>query len=144
MGQRVDDTTIIAADRDTVWTVITDLDTYPEWASGVIETEITVANDDGSPHRGRFRIDAKVAEIGYLIEYSYDDYDIRWTLIEGDTISQLDGLYELSENGDGTHVRYSLEVDLDIPVPGFLKKQAARHILEQGLSSLKQRSEEFG
>jgi len=41
-------------------------------------------------------------------------------------------------------VRYTLEVDLDIPVPGFLKKRAAKHILEQGLSSLRQRAEDGG
>lgn len=144
MGERVNDTCVIAADIDTVWNVITDLDSYPAWADGVIETEVMEVNDDGSPHRGRFRIDAKVAEIGYLIEYVYEDYDVRWTLIEGDTISQLDGLYELWEDDEGTGVRYSLEVDLDIPVPGFLKKRAAKHILEQGLSSLRQRAEDGG
>lgn len=144
MGERVNDTCTIAADIDTVWNVITDLDSYPAWADGVIETEVVAANDDGSPHQGRFRIDAKVAEIGYLIEYTYEDYDVRWTLLDGDTISQLDGVYELWEDDEGTGVRYSLEVDLDIPVPGFLKKRAAKHILEQGLSSLRQRAEDGG
>jgi len=144
VGERVNDTCVIGADINRVWNVITDLDSYPAWADGVIETEVVATNDDDSPHRGRFRIDAKVAEIGYLIEYTYEDYDIRWTLIEGDTISQLDGLYELWEDEEGTGVRYTLEVDLDIPVPGFLKKRAAKHILEQGLSSLRHRAEDGG
>lgn len=142
MGQKVNDTTWISASPDVVWTVITELSTYPEWAGNVRRTEVLMANDDGSPHRARFTVDAKVAEINYVIEYRYVDYDITWHLIEGDTISQLNGEYRLYETEDGgTEVHYALEVDVDLPVPGFMKKRAARSILEQGLSGLKSQAE---
>ena len=36
-----------------------------------------------------------------------------------------------------------LEVDVDLPLPGFLKKRAAKTILEQGLTGLKRRAEEL-
>jgi ribosome-associated toxin RatA of RatAB toxin-antitoxin module len=143
MGQRVSEEMSIGASIDTVWSVITDLSTYPQWADGVVETEVLEANDDGSPHQARFKVDAKVAEITYVIQYRYEDYDIHWNLIEGDTISQLDGTYQLWQDDAGTGVRYSLEVDVDLPLPGFLKKRAAKTILEQGLHGLKQRSEEL-
>jgi uncharacterized protein YndB with AHSA1/START domain len=144
MGEKVNDETTIAAPIDTVWEVITDLPTYPQWTEGVVETEVLATTDEGYPHQGRFRVDAKVAEIQYVIQYRYEDYDIHWTLIEGDTISQLDGTYALSENGDGgTHVRYSLEVDVDLPIPHFLKKRAAKTILHSGLKGLKGRAEEL-
>jgi len=142
LGQKVNDTTRIGASPDVVWNVITELSDYPQWAGGVRGTEVLLANEDGSPHRARFTVDAKVAEINYVIEYQYVDYDITWHLVEGDTISQLNGEYRLYETEDGgTEVYYALEVDVDLPLPGFLKKRAARAILEQGLSGLKGHSE---
>ena len=144
MGQKVNDSTTIGASPDVVWNVITELDTYPEWAGGVRHTEVLEANEDGSPHTARFRIDAKVSEITYVIQYHYEDYDITWHLLEGDMISQLNGEYRLFETEDGgTEVQYALEVDVDLPLPGFMKKRAARTILEQGLSGLKGRAESY-
>ena len=141
MGEKVSDHTTIAAPIDTVWNVITDIDSYTEWTDGVEEATLLETNDDGYPHQARFRVDARVSEITYTIEYRYHDYDISWHLVKGDTISQLDGTYALTEDGDGTAVTYSLEVDVDLPLPGFLKKRAAKTILEQGLSGLKARAE---
>lgn len=144
MSEKVTDTTTIAATMDEVWNVITDLESYPQWAEGVMESEILSTDDDGYPHQARFRVDAKVAEVTYVLEYHYEDHDVSWHLVEGETISRLDGSYELSEGDDGTDVRYTLVVDVDLPVPGFLKKRAARTILDQGLQGLKERAEETG
>jgi ribosome-associated toxin RatA of RatAB toxin-antitoxin module len=142
MGEKVNDDIAIAAPVETVWNVITDLESYPQWAEGVIETQIESTTDEGYPYRARFRVDARVAEVTYVLEYRYEDWDILWELVEGETISQLDGTYRLFEDEDGgTAVDYTLEVDLDMPIPHFLKKRAARHILEQGLRGLKHRSE---
>ncbi|GGI04731.1 SRPBCC family protein [Egicoccus halophilus] len=141
MGERVSDETTIAASMDTVWNTITDLEAYPEWAEGMLEVELLTTDDDGYPETARFRVDARVAEVTYVLRYSYDDYDVRWTLVEGETISQLDGAYDLSETDGGTSVRYSLEADVDLPLPGFLKKRAAKQILDQGLRGLKARAE---
>jgi len=142
VGERVSDRITIEASPDTVWGTITDLETYPQWADGVRAIDVLAANDDGSPKQARFTIDAKVSEVTYVIAYSYEGYDITWTLVEGDTISQLDGTYRLFETDDGgTEVEYDLEVDVDLPLPGFMKKRAARTILEQGLVGLKTRAE---
>ncbi len=140
MGERVSDTATIDASMDTVWAVITDLEAYPQWAEGMLETEVLATDETGAPHRARFRVDARVAEVTYVLEYAYDGYDVSWHLVEGETVSQLDGIYELWSEGEGTGVRYSVEVDIDIPVPGFLKKRAAKQILATGLAGLGDRA----
>ena len=144
MGERVSDEATVDAPIDTVWNTITAIDAYPQWAEGVLEAEVLTTDADGYPETARFRVDARVAEVTYTLRYHYDDYDVRWTLVEGETISQLDGAYDLSEVEAGTHVRYRLEADVDLPLPGFLKKRAAKQILDQGLRGLQARAEAQG
>jgi ribosome-associated toxin RatA of RatAB toxin-antitoxin module len=141
VGQRVSETTHIAAPAGTVLDVITDLDRYPEWADGVLETEVLSRDDEGRPRTARFVVDAKVAEIVYTIRYAYTEHRVSWSLTEGETLSQLDGSYDLTPAEGGTEVRYDLEVDVDLPLPGFLKKRAAKQILEQGLRGLRRHAE---
>jgi ribosome-associated toxin RatA of RatAB toxin-antitoxin module len=142
MGQKVSDTSTVEAGVETVFEIIIDLEAYPDWVEGMLETEVLEEDEDGRPKRASFRIDARIAEIGYTLEYTYDAPNLSWTLVEGEMVNQLDGAYELTDLGDGrTKVVYSLEADVDMPVPGFLKKRAAKHILDQGLSGLKQRAE---
>ncbi|WP_052667503.1 SRPBCC family protein [Nitriliruptor alkaliphilus] len=144
MGEKVSESTVIAAPVATVLDVITDLDAYPDWAEGILEAETLSRDDQGRPATARFRVDAKIAEVRYTLEYRYGDDEVSWTLIEGETISQLDGRYALTPDGDTTGVRYDLEADVDIPLPGFLKKRAAKQILEQGLEGLQRRAESRG
>lgn len=141
MGERVSDRTSIHAPIEVVHGVICDLAAYPDWAEGMLEVEVLATDDQGRPDRARFRVDARIAEVSYTLRYAYDGHDVSWELIEGETISQLDGRYELTDQGERTGVAYHLEADVDIPLPGFLKKRAARQILEQGLAGLKARAE---
>lgn len=142
MGQKVSDSVTIDASPETILDIITDLDAYPEWAEGVRSAEVVERDDQGRPARGRFRVDARVVEVSYTLAYAYDGTErVSWELVEGDTLNQLDGSYDLTPAGGGTEVVYTLEADVDIPLPGFMKKRAARQILESGLRGLKQRAE---
>lgn len=142
MGQKVSDSTTIDASQQVVFDAITDVAAYADWAEGVEEAEVLETDDEGRPAKARFRVDAKVVEVTYTLAYRYDGTDlVAWELVEGDTISQLDGEYILQDRDGATHVTYSLEVDVDIPLPGFMKKRAAKQILDTGLSGLKKRAE---
>lgn len=142
MGERVEDRITVEAAADDVWNVITDLEAYPEWADGMQATEVLTTDEQGWPQTARFRVDAKVAEVTYVLRYRYDGDDVHWVLEEGDMLSQLDGSYVLTRVDDATtEVHYRLEVDLDLPLPGFLKKRAAKQIMDTGLRTLKSRAE---
>ncbi len=143
MGERVDDEITIDAPLRDVAAVILDVGAYPSWIDGVRSARVLDTYDDGSPRNVRLRIDAKIMEVECTIEYRYEGDDVLWHLVDGDVLSQLDAHYQLVAQGpEHTWVGFHLDVDVSVPLPGYLKKRASRGILEHGLSGLKRRVEE--
>lgn len=142
MGTQVSNDIMIEAPADTVWAVIADLEAYPEWAEGIRSAEVHESDDQGWPLEASFVADARIDTLRYRIAYTWGQDTVSWRLVESDKLSKLDGTYDVSESDGGdTHVAYRLDVDVSLPVPGFLKKRAARHILQSGLDGLKSRAE---
>lgn len=141
MGERVSDTVTIRATRDQVLEVVLDLEAYPQWAEGMRHVEVTERDDQDRPVLARFVVDARVAEIDYVLRYHHGGEHLTWNLERGEVVRQLDGRYRIDERDGSCHVEYALEVDVALPVPGFLKKRAAKVILDTGLRGLKRRVE---
>lgn len=141
MGERVADSVVVAAPLRIVEDVITDLEHYPDWADGITEATVSKRDETGRPLLAHFIVNARVLDVDYHLEYDYDGEAITWRLQNGDLVSQLEGAYTLHETADGIRVDYELEIDVNIPLPAFLKARAARQILETGLDGLRHRCE---
>ena len=67
---------------------------------------------------------------------------LAWVQTQGDITSKLDGEYVFAPNGDGgTEVTYHLEVEMKVPLPGFIKMRAQSRIMSIALRELKARVE---
>lgn len=142
MSNKASDSVVINASPDEIMAVILDLEAYPAWSDDVKHVEVLSTDDEGRPLEAHFDVDARVAEIDYTLRYDHSPSNgVTWSLSEGDVMRQLDGAYILEPQGDATLVTYTIEADISMPVPGFLKKRATRTILETGLSGLKRRVE---
>ncbi len=143
MGQRVAAETVIGAAPEQVYAVIADLEAYPEWADDVVRTDVVETTDDGLPRLVAFEVDARIAMVHYVLEYQHDPpHRVRWRLVEGEMLSQLDGSYRLAPASDTTTtVQYALEAELALPLPSFIQRRATRVILETGLAGLRERVE---
>jgi len=141
LGQRVNDRVTVSAAADEVMAVIVDLESYPEWAEGVKTVDIHETDDDGRPVEATFEVDAQVQRVTYRLHYTHEPSRLSWRLVDSNVLTQLDGVYDLAPNGDGTDVDYTIEADISIPLPGFIKKRAAKVILNTGLRGLKRRVE---
>lgn len=143
MGQRVAAETVIGAAPEQVYAVIADLEAYPEWADDVVRTDVVEQDEAGLPKLVAFEVDARIALVHYVLEYQHDPpHRVRWRLVEGEMLSQLDGSYRLAPSPDGTTVHYELEANLAMPLPSFIQRRAARVILETGLAGLRERVEQ--
>jgi hypothetical protein len=133
-----------SADQTTVFEVACELEAYPEWATGVVEVEVLERDDDGRPSRARFVVDGFVKRISYELEYEYEAPGLmRWTGVPGDDIKEMEGSYEFrAEEDGGTTIVYALRVAPSFSVPGFLRRQAERQIVQAALRGLRRRAEE--
>jgi hypothetical protein len=68
---------------------------------------------------------------------------VSWTTKEArGAVRDIRGEYLLSElDDDRTEVTYRLEVDLGVLVPGFVRTEGAKRVIENALERLKRRVE---
>ncbi|WP_116113311.1 SRPBCC family protein [Austwickia chelonae] len=126
--------------------VIADVEAYPEWTSQMHSVQVLTQDEEEWPEHVEFVVDAGVFKDTYVLDYTWDiDEDsqgvISWTLVRGEKLTAMDGSYTLRHEGDGTRVTYRLAVDLDLAVPGLLKRQAEKSIVAGALDGLKKRCE---
>ncbi len=133
----------IKSDATSIMDVIGDLPAYPTWAEGVKSAEILETFPDGRCKRIRMDFASGPIKDQFVLEYDWNGVEsVSWSLVEGKVLTQEDGTYSLTDNGDGSiNVRYDLEVELSIKVPGILRRQAEKKMVQSALQGLKKRVE---
>jgi len=129
----------VAASADELWAVLTDFDRYPTWARDLKHVEVLERDEDGRGVEVLFRAAAMGRSTTYVLRYDYADAPLRlpWRIVRGDIMRKLDGEYRLEPDGATTNVVYELEVDLVIPLPGFVKRRAEHKIMHTALDELR-------
>ena len=104
---------------------------------------LSVFEDDNRPADARFKLSSGAIKDVYELEYDWEgDESVSWTLTKGDMLTAMDGVYALTDNGDGTTtVNYQLAVDVKIPMIGMIKRKAEKVIVDTALKGLKKRVE---
>jgi uncharacterized membrane protein len=135
----------IPASPEFIFEVLADLESYPEWITAMREVEILERDEDNRPDRARFLVDAMIKEIAYELDYVHEPpLRMSWTAVPGDDIRQMVGSYDLTElEGGETAVVYSLMVEPEFKVPGFLRRQAEKQLIGTALRGLKKRVDEL-
>ena len=144
MADQTQSSIVIDASPAAIMTVIADLKSYPDWSDGIKEvTVLAVFEDDNRPADARFNLASGAIKDIYELEYDWDgDHKVSWTLTKGDMLTAMDGVYELTDNGNGTTtVDYRLSVDVKIPMIGMINRKAEKVIVDTALKGLKKRVE---
>lgn len=128
-----------------VMEVIADFEAYPEWAE-VEEVEVLQRGDGGLGTDVAFKVDVPVlGKAEYTLSYVYapGDAGVSWTTKEArGAVRDIRGEYLLNEfEDDATKVTYRLAVDLGVLVPGFIRTQGSKRVIENALERLKRRVE---
>lgn len=143
MTERAAQTTLINAPLDKCWSIVLDFENYPNWAKDVKEATVLSRDDQGRASRVEYRASALGRSTHYTLEYNYSEVPTRlsWTLVDGDIMRALNGAYSFVEIDGGTQVFYELDIELVVPLPGFVKRRAEARILIEAVKELKARAE---
>ena len=143
MTEHAEGTTDVHATPAEVMAVVADFEAYPDWVGNLEQVEVLARDRRGRGARVAFRLRTPLGDQAYTLAYRYQAKaaGVGWTYVEG-TLEDLAGSYALEPAGDGTtRVTYRLEVDLGMPLPGLVRRQAAKQIVRSALGDLKRRVE---
>ncbi len=134
----------VDAPPDRCYAVAIDYERYPEWARDVKEVTVLERDESGRGSRVEYRVAGLGQSIHYVLAYDYAEAPaaFSWHLVESAKMRRLDGRYGFEPDGDATRLTYDLAIDLAIPLPGLIKRQAARMIVATALKELKRAAEQ--
>jgi ribosome-associated toxin RatA of RatAB toxin-antitoxin module len=146
MAEAATQSTTINASLDRVWAIVVDVEHYPQWAKDVKQAKVLQRDDSGRPLEVEFRASALGRSTHYTLFYDWSaaPHRVVWKLVKGDLMRAIDGSYTFSSSTTpegATDVVYDLAIELQVPLPGFVKRRAEVRILNT-LKELKARAEE--
>ena len=147
MTEQTEGQIVVEASAAEIMDVLTDFEAYPEWAD-VKAVEILERGDGGVGTKVAFEVEVPVlGKASYTLAYRYAPADggMSWVSTEArGAVSDISGEYLLTEiDEDETKVIYRLSVDLGVLLPGFVRTQGEKRVIENALEGLKRRVE-FG
>jgi len=145
MGEHAEGSIVIEASAAEVMDVITDYEAYPEWAD-VKTARVLQRGAGGVGTEVAFEVDVPVlGRASYTLAYRYapGDAGVSWVTKEArGAVRNIRGEYLLNELDDReTEVTYRLSVELGVLLPGFVRTQGAKRLIENALEGLKRRVE---
>ncbi len=135
---------MIDAPAAEIMDVITDYEAYPEWAE-VKSARVLQRGEGGLATEVAYEVDVPLlGRASYTLAYRYaGDAGVSWVTKEArGAVSNITGEYLLNElDGGRTEVTYRLSVELAVLLPGIVRTQGAKRVIENALEHLKRRVE---
>jgi ribosome-associated toxin RatA of RatAB toxin-antitoxin module len=128
---------VIEATPEEILDVIADVEATPDWSPQYQKAEILDSHPDGRPKQVRMTVKAAGLTDVMVVEYTWTDDKVSWTLVSSGQLKQQDASYTLTPAGDKTKVKFDIKIDLSIPMPGFLLKRTLKGGTETATEGLR-------
>ena len=128
---------VIDATPQEILDVIADVESTPTWSPQYQRSEILESYPDGRPKQAKMTIKAAGLTDEQVIEYTWSDTGVTWTLVSSGQLKAQDAGYTLTPEGAKTRVRFDMAIDLSVPLPGFLLKRTLKGGMETATDGLR-------
>ncbi len=145
MTEHTEGSIVIEASAAEIMDVLIEYEAYSEWAD-VKSASVLERGEGGLATKVAFQVDVPLlGKASYTLAYRYAPADagLSWVTTEArGSVSNISGEYLLTEIDDReTKVVYRLNVELGVLLPGFVRTQGAKRVIENALEGLKRRVE---
>jgi len=128
---------VIEATPQEILDVLTDVDSSPDWCPQFRSVEVLESYRDGRAKRVMISAGAAGMADDCEFEYVWGDNTVVTTMVQSRLLKAQKTAYTLTPVGDKTKVRYDLEIDPAIPIPGFLLKRTLKGAMETATDGLR-------
>ncbi|BBX54162.1 SRPBCC family protein [Mycolicibacterium poriferae] len=128
---------VIEASPEQILDVIADVEATPTWSPQYQKAEILESYDNGRPKKVKMTVKAAGLTDEQVIEYTWGDNEVTWTLVSASQLKAQDAGYTLTPEGDKTRVRFDIAIDLSVPMPGFILKRTMKGGVETATEGLR-------
>jgi ribosome-associated toxin RatA of RatAB toxin-antitoxin module len=128
---------VIEATPEEIIDVIADVEATPTWSPQYQKAVILESYPDGRPKQVEMTVKAAGLTDVMVIEYTWTDDGVSWTLVSSGQLKAQDAGYTLTPDGDRTKVRFDMAIDLSIPMPGFILKRTLKGGMETATDGLR-------
>ncbi|MGV9827746.1 MULTISPECIES: SRPBCC family protein [unclassified Gordonia (in: high G+C Gram-positive bacteria)] len=126
----------IAAPPAVVMEVLMDIESLPDWSGPHKAAKIVSTHDDGTPDEALLTVNALGINDEQTVNYTWTENTCEWTLSKATTLSEQDGKYTITPDGDGSHVEFELVIDLKIKLPGLIVKRGQKIAIDTARKGL--------
>lgn len=132
----------IHATPEQILDVLADLPRYPEWSSVHKNATVDSTHPDGRPKQATMGVAAVGMTDQQVLDYTWSAHGVRWVLVKSGQQKNQHGSYAITHGSGGvSHVRYELQIDPAIPVPGLIVKQIMKKAVTAATEGLRKRVE---
>src|ERR1700712_5862824 len=97
---------IIEATPEEILDVIADVEATPTWSPQYQKAVILSKHPDGRPNQVEMTVKAAGLTDVMVIEYTWTDSSVNWTLVKSGQLKAQDASYTLTPDGTKTKVRF--------------------------------------
>jgi len=126
---------VLDVDCEKLFKAITNYTRYPEFVDGCSGAKIE--KQEGPKTTVQYMV-SMIKEISYTLEHTDDPTSKKtsWNLLKSDFLKKNTGSWQLKAVGPGkTEVKYQIEVEFKIPVPGMILNRLVKSSLPSMLKN---------
>lgn len=132
-------TEVFDVEREKVFKVLSNLENYPDFMTGVENVEVLETN--GNEVKARYDLNL-IKKFSYTLNHKIEEPErISWSLVSGDFMKKSDGSWDLKDLGDGkTEVTYRVDIDFKVMVPGMISKKLVSSNLPSMMKAVQEKA----